>query len=81
MASLRERCKALAADGSLELFTTTKKYDAAVGREQHHYPPPSATRVKQHADRYRPDLSDLPEPTAPLADLAAQVVNSRRCCC
>ncbi len=41
MASLRERSKTLAADGRLELFKTTKKYDAAVGREQHHYPPPS----------------------------------------
>ncbi len=41
MASLRERCKTLAADGRLELFKTTKKYDAAVGREQHHYPAPS----------------------------------------
>ncbi len=41
MASLRERCKTFAADGRLELFKTTKKYDAAVGREQHHYPPPS----------------------------------------
>jgi uncharacterized protein len=41
MASLRNRCKALAADGRLELFKTTKKYDADIGREQHHYPPAS----------------------------------------
>jgi uncharacterized protein len=42
MASLRERCKPIAADGRLELFKTTKKYDGQIGREQHHYPPESA---------------------------------------
>jgi uncharacterized protein len=40
MQVLRERCKAHSADGHLELFKTTKKYDAKVGREQHGYPPP-----------------------------------------
>jgi uncharacterized protein len=41
MAVLRNRCETLAADGRLELFKTTKKYDADIGREQHHYTPPS----------------------------------------
>jgi uncharacterized protein len=41
MNRLRERSKELAADGRLELFKTTKKYDGDVGREQHHYPPAS----------------------------------------
>jgi uncharacterized protein len=36
---LRRRCAPLAADGHLELFKSTKRYDAAVGREQHGYPP------------------------------------------
>jgi aryl-alcohol dehydrogenase-like predicted oxidoreductase len=40
MQALRERVKALAADGRYELFKTTKKYDGAVGRQQHHYPTP-----------------------------------------
>jgi aryl-alcohol dehydrogenase-like predicted oxidoreductase len=38
MKMLRERSQRLAADGRLELFKTTKKYDGAVGRQQHHYP-------------------------------------------
>jgi uncharacterized protein len=38
MQILRERVKAFAADGRYELFKTTKKYDGAEGREQHHYP-------------------------------------------
>jgi aryl-alcohol dehydrogenase-like predicted oxidoreductase len=38
MQSLRDRCAPLAADGHLELYKSTKKYDAAVGREQHGYP-------------------------------------------
>ena len=38
MQALRERVKAFAADGRYELFKTTKKYDGAVGRQQHHYP-------------------------------------------
>ncbi len=38
MAELRKRCAADAADGHLELFKTTVKYDGATGREQHGYP-------------------------------------------
>ena len=34
----RQTSKIYAADGRFELFKTTKKYDGAVGREQHHYP-------------------------------------------
>src|SRR6266850_3582753 len=40
MQALRERSKSFAADGHLELYKSTKKYDGAVGREQHGYPPP-----------------------------------------
>ncbi|HEX4461656.1 MAG TPA: aldo/keto reductase [Polyangia bacterium] len=39
---LRQRCADLASDGHLELYKTTKKFDAAVGREQHGYPDPKA---------------------------------------
>jgi uncharacterized protein len=39
MQALRRRCKAFAADGHLELYKSTKKYDGGVGREQHGYPP------------------------------------------
>jgi predicted aldo/keto reductase-like oxidoreductase len=39
MAVLRDRVSFWAADGRFELFKTTKKYDGAVGREQHHFPP------------------------------------------
>jgi aryl-alcohol dehydrogenase-like predicted oxidoreductase len=39
LSSLRERCRADAADGRLELFKTTTKYDGAEGRRQHQYPP------------------------------------------
>jgi aryl-alcohol dehydrogenase-like predicted oxidoreductase len=39
MTSLRERCRALAGDGHLERFKTTKQYDGDIGREQHGYPP------------------------------------------
>ena len=39
MQALRERCAPLAADGHLELFKSTKRYDGAVGRAQHGYPP------------------------------------------
>jgi uncharacterized protein len=39
---LRERCADLASDGHLELYKTTKKFDAAVGREQHGFPDPNA---------------------------------------
>jgi aryl-alcohol dehydrogenase-like predicted oxidoreductase len=38
MQALREKVRVYAADGRYELFKTTKKYDGAVGREQHHYP-------------------------------------------
>jgi aryl-alcohol dehydrogenase-like predicted oxidoreductase len=41
MQALRDRCAEYAADGHLELYKTTKRYDAAVGREQHGYPPPN----------------------------------------
>ena len=39
MQHLRDRCRDLAADGRLELFKTTKKYDGDLGREQHGFPP------------------------------------------
>jgi aryl-alcohol dehydrogenase-like predicted oxidoreductase len=39
MQELRERCRPFAADGRLELFKMTVKYDGNVGREQHGYPP------------------------------------------
>jgi aryl-alcohol dehydrogenase-like predicted oxidoreductase len=38
MQALRDRCKTLAADGRMELFKVTKKYDGGVGRQQHHFP-------------------------------------------
>ncbi len=38
MASLRKKCSPEAANGHLELFKTTTKYDGKVGREQHGYP-------------------------------------------
>jgi uncharacterized protein len=38
MQALREQCRILAADGRLELFKMTTKYDGKVGREQHHLP-------------------------------------------
>ncbi len=37
---LRARVATLAADGHLELYKTTMRFDAAVGREQHGYPTP-----------------------------------------
>jgi len=40
MQRLRDRCKSFAADGHLELYKSTKRYDGGVGREQHGYPPP-----------------------------------------
>jgi len=42
MQALRERCAAAAADGHLELYKSTMKYDGDVGREQHGYPPNKA---------------------------------------
>jgi predicted aldo/keto reductase-like oxidoreductase len=38
MHELRERCREYAADGHLELFKMTVKYDGDVGRAQHGYP-------------------------------------------
>jgi hypothetical protein len=38
MAQLRDRCRTEAADGHLELFKSTTKYDGDIGREQHGYP-------------------------------------------
>jgi aryl-alcohol dehydrogenase-like predicted oxidoreductase len=39
MNQLRERCREAAGDGHLEMYKSTKKFDAAVGRKQHGYPP------------------------------------------
>jgi uncharacterized protein len=39
MQALRHRCAPFAADGHLELYKSTKRYDGEVGREQHGYPP------------------------------------------
>lgn len=41
MQSLRDRCAQYAADGRFELFKTSKKFDADVGRIQHGFPPQS----------------------------------------
>ena len=38
MQRLRDQCRLAAADGHLELFKMTTKYDGKVGREQHHFP-------------------------------------------
>jgi uncharacterized protein len=38
MDALRKRCAPIAADGHLELYKSTVKYDADVGRAQHGYP-------------------------------------------
>jgi uncharacterized protein len=38
MQDLRDQCRLPAADGHLELFKMTTKYDGKVGREQHHFP-------------------------------------------
>jgi hypothetical protein len=35
---LRDQCRIAGADGRLELFKMTTKYDGKVGREQHHFP-------------------------------------------
>lgn len=40
MTLIRSRCRPEAADGHLELFKTTTKYDGDVGRQQHGYPTP-----------------------------------------
>jgi predicted aldo/keto reductase-like oxidoreductase len=39
MQALRQRAAVAAGDGHLELYKSSKKFDAAVGREQHHFPP------------------------------------------
>jgi uncharacterized protein len=38
--ALRQRCAGAAADGHLELYKSTVKYDGALGRHQHHFPSP-----------------------------------------
>jgi aryl-alcohol dehydrogenase-like predicted oxidoreductase len=38
MQTLREECAEAAGDGHLELYKSTKRYDGAIGREQHGYP-------------------------------------------
>jgi uncharacterized protein len=38
MQRLRQQCQLVAADGHLELFKTTTRYDGKTGREQHHFP-------------------------------------------
>ena len=38
MAQIRNVCRPAAADGHLELFKTTTKYDGDIGRQQHGYP-------------------------------------------
>ncbi len=40
MQALRERCRTYSADGRLELFKMTVKYDGKIGREQHGYQSP-----------------------------------------
>ncbi len=41
MQALRQRCARDAADGHLELYKVTKRYDAEVGRAEHGFPPPN----------------------------------------
>jgi hypothetical protein len=38
--ALEARCAPFAADGHFELYKTTVRFDAKVGREQHGYPSP-----------------------------------------
>ena len=40
MADLRKRCAMYSGDGHLELYKSSIRYDAEVGREQHGYPSP-----------------------------------------
>lgn len=40
MLALARRCQGLAGDGHLEMYKSSKKYDAGVGRAQHNYPSP-----------------------------------------
>ena len=39
MHELERRCASMAGDGRFELYKSTKKFDGAVGRKQHSYPP------------------------------------------
>jgi hypothetical protein len=48
---LRRRCAPFAADGHLELFKSTKRYDGALGREQHGYPPSAELPLWEHTCR------------------------------
>jgi aryl-alcohol dehydrogenase-like predicted oxidoreductase len=41
MQALRERCAAAAGDGHLEMYKSTMKYDAEIGRHQHGFQPPA----------------------------------------
>ena len=41
MQALRDRCAPVAADGHLELYKTTLRYDGDQGRAQHGLPPPN----------------------------------------
>ena len=45
MQTIREACRFDAADGHLELFKTTKKYDGNPGRETHGFPSASELPV------------------------------------
>jgi hypothetical protein len=45
MQAVREACRFDAADGHLELFKTTKKYDGNLGREMHGFPSASELSV------------------------------------
>jgi hypothetical protein len=38
MQTIRDGCRFDAADGHMELFKTTKKYDGDLGREMHGFP-------------------------------------------
>jgi predicted aldo/keto reductase-like oxidoreductase len=40
MLALARRCRQLAADGHLEMYKSTRKYEASVGRSQHDQPSP-----------------------------------------
>jgi predicted aldo/keto reductase-like oxidoreductase len=39
MEELRQRCAVAAGDGHFEMYKSTKRFDGAVGRKQHGYPP------------------------------------------
>jgi hypothetical protein len=45
LSELRNRVKQYASDGRFELFKSTKKYDGALGREQHGFPTPEQLPV------------------------------------